>query len=84
VTIEWKITAHLQNTYTIAGHYWPAMARVKLLDDIEKVYYQPIGSNMYREILYIKCPYPISHTCAAEQEREDAIRTKQVLHQTTH
>ena len=70
----------MQNTFTIRGHKYPEMAKVRLLDDIEKVYYQPIGGNIYHEVIYIKCPYPISHTCAIEQEREDVQMDKRFIY----
>lgn len=65
---DWKITRHASGFVSISGHIWPTHARIVLLDDINKLYYLPIGCNSFNEVLYIDVPYPVSHTCAVEDE----------------
>jgi len=79
---EWKITTHASGLVSIAGHRWPDMARVVLLDDIKKIIYAPRGSNAYDDMLYHEVPYPVSHTCAVEEETITAwVRAQELVRQ---
>jgi hypothetical protein len=68
---DWVVTKLHSGYVTIKGHNTPEYSKIILLDDIKRRFYKPVGWDSHGQLLYWELPYPVSHTCAVEQEQED-------------
>jgi hypothetical protein len=64
----WKVTKLHSGYVTIEGHNSSKFTKIVLLDDTRRRFYKPVGWDSHGQLLYWELPYPVSHTCAVEEE----------------